>query len=136
VLAFAYAAARPPRGFWDKVLKEAEKLEADGKITPRDHQLLRSNFSIQQELTKLTLGDEEALTEEKITTTIARVSNEIRREAMEERDLIKNELEEANNTISSLSINFKNVQQKFTGNAKQRPTAKQVSCPFQYGPAN
>lgn len=120
VLAFAYAAARPPRGFWDKVLKEAEKLEADGKITPRDHQLLRSNFSIQQELTKLTLGDEEALTEEKITTTIARVSNEIRREAMEERDLIKNELEEANNTISSLSINFKNVQQKIYWECKTK----------------
>lgn len=81
VLAFAYAALRPTTEFWDRVLVEAEKLESSGRISARDHQLLRSSHHVQSELMKLTLGDDNALTEESITTTLQRVSAEIRREA-------------------------------------------------------
>ena len=80
VLAFAYAALRPTAEFWNKVLDEAEKLEASGKISSRDHQLLRSSHHVQIELMKLTLGEDDALTEESITTTLGRVSAEIRKE--------------------------------------------------------
>ena len=80
VLAFAYAALRPTTEFWNKVLDEAEKLEASGKISSRDHQLLRSSHHVQSELMKLTLGQDDALTEESITTTLLRVSTEIRKE--------------------------------------------------------
>lgn len=80
VLAFAYAANRPSNAFWTKVLAEAEKLEASGRISARDHQLLRSSHHVQSELMKLTLGQDEALTHEAITETLARVSEEIRAE--------------------------------------------------------
>ena len=83
VLAFAYAAARPTTEFWNKVLNEAEKLEASGKVSSRDHQLLRSSHHVQSELMKLTLGQDDALTEESIRTTLSRVSAEIRREESE-----------------------------------------------------
>jgi hypothetical protein len=83
VLAFAYAALRPTTEFWSKVLDEAEKLEASGKISARDHQLLRSSHHVQSELMKLTLGEDDALTEESITATLGRVSAEIRREESE-----------------------------------------------------
>jgi hypothetical protein len=83
VLAFAYAALRPTNEFWSKVLDEADKLEASGKISSRDHQLLRSSHHVQSELMKLTLGQDEALTEESITTTLNRVSAEIRKEESE-----------------------------------------------------
>ncbi len=83
VLAFAYAALRPTTEFWNKVLDEAEKLEASGKISSRDHQLLRSSHHVQSELMKLTLGEDDALTEESITTTLSRVSAEIRKEESE-----------------------------------------------------
>lgn len=71
VLAFAYAALRPTNDFWSKVLDEAEKLEATGKISSRDHQLLRSSHHVQNELMKLTLGVNTALTEESITKTLS-----------------------------------------------------------------
>jgi hypothetical protein len=80
VLAFAYASLRPSTEFWNKVLDEAEKLEAKGRISARDHQLLRSNHLVQSELMKLTLGENRELTEESITKTLQRVSAEIRRE--------------------------------------------------------
>jgi hypothetical protein len=83
VLAFAYAALRPTTEFWNKVLDEADKLEASGKISSRDHQLLRSSHHVQRELMKLTLGEDDALTEESITTTLSRVSAEIRKEESE-----------------------------------------------------
>jgi hypothetical protein len=83
VLAFAYAALRPTTEFWKKVLDEAEKLETRGKISSLDHQLLRSSHHVQSELMKLTLGEDDALTEESITTTLSRVSAEIRKEESE-----------------------------------------------------
>jgi hypothetical protein len=83
VLAFAYAALRPTTEFWKMVLDEAEKLETRGKISSLDHQLLRSSHHVQSELMKLTLGEDDALTEESITTTLSRVSAEIRKEESE-----------------------------------------------------
>lgn len=80
VLAFAYAAQRPTISFWNKVILEAEKLESSGRLTARDHQLLRSSYHVQSELMKLTLGQDVALTSESITDTLERVSAEIRRE--------------------------------------------------------
>src|SRR5690606_26515511 len=41
VLALAYAAIQPTSNFWTKVLDEADKLQAQGEISARDHQLLR-----------------------------------------------------------------------------------------------
>jgi hypothetical protein len=120
ILAFAYAAARPPRGFWDKVLQEADKLVKDGKITPRDHQLLRSSYSVQAELTKMTLGDEAALTHEAITATLARVSDEIRKEALEEKDIISSQLQEVSSRLGSLTENLEEVKQRVYWRSKTK----------------
>jgi hypothetical protein len=84
VLSFAYAALRPSTEFWTKVLKEADRLEALGRISSRDHQLLRSSHNVQSELMKLTLGEDKALTDESITSTLTRVSDEIRAEVSEQ----------------------------------------------------
>jgi hypothetical protein len=83
VLALAYAALQPSRDLLNKYLNEIDKLERQGKITARDHQLLRSSTLAQDELMRLTLGDEEALTEETVTETLRRVSSEIKREESE-----------------------------------------------------
>lgn len=120
VLAFAYAAARPPRGFWDKVLIEAEKLEKEGKISARDHQLLRSSHNVQIELTRLTLGDEAALTDEKITETIARVSDDIRKEALEDKNAISEELNVANSRIGALSGDLEAVRKNTYWDCKRQ----------------
>jgi hypothetical protein len=79
-MAFAYAALQPSKGLLNKYLNEIEKLEHDGRISPRDHQLLRSSVLAQTELMRLTLGDEDALNEVTISETLKRVSAEIKKE--------------------------------------------------------
>lgn len=80
VLAFCYAALQPSKELLSKYLTEIDKLEKQGKITERDHQLLRSSTLAHVELVHLTLGDENALTEETVTETLRRVTNEIKKE--------------------------------------------------------
>jgi hypothetical protein len=83
ILAFSYAALQPSMKLLAKYLNEIEKLERQGKITERDHQLLRSSVLAQEEFMRLTLGDEDALTEETVTETLRRVTSEIKKEGSE-----------------------------------------------------
>ena len=64
-------------------MTEIDRLEAEGTITERDHQLLRSSPLVYSELMHLTLGEDAALTSETVTEALARVSNEIRKEETE-----------------------------------------------------
>ena len=80
LLAFSYAALQPSRKLFEKYLGEIDKLENQGKISARDHQLLRSSQLAQVELMNLTLGEEGALTEETVTETLRRVTEEIKKE--------------------------------------------------------
>jgi hypothetical protein len=80
VIAFSYAALQPSKGLLDKYLGEIEKLEKQGTITERDHQLLRSSDVAQRELMNLTLGEEDALTEQTVPEMLSRVTNEIMKE--------------------------------------------------------
>ena len=83
VIAFSYAALQPSNGLLDKYLAEIDKLEKQGKITARDHQLLRSSEIAQQELMNMTLGEEDALTDQTVTETLSRVTAEIKKEESE-----------------------------------------------------
>ncbi len=83
VIAFSYAALQPSSGLLDKYMTEIERLEKQGKITERDHQLLRSSEMAQRELMNLTLGEESALTEQTVTETLNRVVSEIKKEESE-----------------------------------------------------
>jgi len=83
VLAFSYAALELPKQMLEKFLAETEKLEKQGRITARDHQLLRGSVLVQEELMRLTLGEEDALTQQSITETLKRVTNEIKKEESE-----------------------------------------------------
>ena len=80
LLAFSYAALQPSKALFEKYLSEIEKVEMQGKITARDHQLLRSSKLAQAELMNLTLGEEDALTEQTVTETLKRVTEEIKKE--------------------------------------------------------
>lgn len=83
VLAFSYAALELPKPMMDKFLAEIEKLENKGNISARDHQLLRCSVLAQEELMRMTLGEEDALNEQTITETLQRVTNEIKKEENE-----------------------------------------------------
>src|SRR3546814_20023872 len=83
VIAFSYAALQPSNALLDKYLGEIDKLEKQGTISERDHQLLRSSDLAQKELMNLTLGEEVALTDQKVTETLTRVKSEIKKEESE-----------------------------------------------------
>ncbi len=83
VIAFSYAALQPSRGLLEKYLGEIDKLERQGTISARDHQLLRSSDLAQKELMNLTLGEEDALTDQTVTETLRRVTREIKKEESE-----------------------------------------------------
>ena len=87
LLAFSYAALQPSGKLLDKYLKEIDRLESQGSITESDHQLLRISPLVHGELMSLTLGEDDALTEETVTETLERVSREMRKE--EEEKLVK-----------------------------------------------
>ena len=80
LLALSYAALEPSKELFERYLREIEKLEDQGKITARDHQLLRSSQLASAELMNLTLGEEDALSEQTVTEMLRRVTGEIRKE--------------------------------------------------------
>ncbi|MEH6638069.1 MAG: hypothetical protein V7717_02220 [Porticoccaceae bacterium] len=119
IMAFAYATLRPSDEFLGKVLEQAERLEAEGKISPENHQLLRSSNFAQQLLYKATLGEEEGLTEEAISKTLQRVSDAIR-----EKELAKFKAEEEQhlNTRQLLDAEQANTTSVRAGLLKQANT--------------
>lgn len=84
VMAYSYAAVQPSTAFMGKCLKEIDKLRARGKVTERDHELLRSSTLTYDSLMDFTLGDETALTDEGVLQTLERVTEEIRGEQSRE----------------------------------------------------
>ena len=84
ILAYSYAALQPSNGLLNRFLAEIDKLESSEKISPRDHQLLRSDIRVNNELMDLTMGDEAALTEQTITETLERITKEIKEEESSE----------------------------------------------------
>lgn len=83
ILAFSYAALQPSTEWLNKYLAEIDRLERKGAITARDHQLARSTMLVQDELMSLTLGDEDALTEETVTEILRRVTDQLKWEETE-----------------------------------------------------
>ena len=80
LLAFSYAAVEPSTELLEKFMKEIEKLNASGDITERDLMLLRSSPSVPEELMRLTLGEDAALTANTAMQTLEIVSREIAKE--------------------------------------------------------
>ena len=100
VLAIAYAALQPSTQLLNKYMSEIDRLEAQGKISERAHQLLRSSVKAHDELMHLTLGEDTALTEKTITQTLESVIIDIKREESEKVTLEKNQHEKTRDELS------------------------------------
>ncbi len=125
VMAFAYAALQPSKDLLNKYLGEIDKLQRQKTINERDHQLLRSSDLAQKELMNLTLGDEDALTEQTVTDTLSRITKEIKKEESE-----KYQTEQASHrrTLKELAAeraSKKDVQERIFWRCSRR--AKQFS---------
>ena len=77
LLAFSYAALKPSAELLGKYMKEIDRLEEQGQVSARQLQLLRSSARASEELTRLTLGEDTALTPQTLTEIHDRVATEI-----------------------------------------------------------
>ena len=93
LLSFAYAALEPSEALLEKYLREIDRLELQGRISERDHQVLRSDPRALDSLVHLTGGDDTFVREETVQETLRRLHEEIRggaaKELSEERDAHK-----------------------------------------------
>ena len=107
LLAFSYAALDPSPKLLGKYLAEIDRLDNEGRITERDHQLLRSSSRVYIELMNLTLGDDAYLTTETVFETLSRVSDEIKRE-----ELNKLSAEQEAHQKTRNALNFEQIRNK------------------------
>lgn len=123
LLAFSYAALEPPRGLFEKYLNEIDKLEGQGKITARDHQLLRSSQVASVELMNLTLGEEDALTEQTVTETLKRATEEIQKEGREGYKRERAAHEETRKELTEQRATRERAQARLYWRCRRRATA-------------
>jgi len=86
ILAFCYAALQPSEPLLAAFLKEAEKLEASGGITARDHMLLRVSVHTNNALMEHTLGEKDELSPERVTVIAEQLTAEIQEEERARRE--------------------------------------------------
>ena len=110
ILSICYAALQPPQDLLNRFLTEIDKLNENGKISSRDHQILRSSPQVDNELMNLTLGEEAALNEETITITLERISSEIKREESELLDKAKADHRETQDQLSELTDKHQQIE--------------------------
>lgn len=120
VLAFSYAALRPSKQVLDRFLNEIDKLESQGTITERDHQLLRSSALAQEELMRLTLGEEDALTAATVTETLRRVTDEIKQEEVEKLSAEQLAHSETQEQLSAQRVEMRRVQERLYWSCQRR----------------
>lgn len=112
VIAFSYAALQPSKSLLDKYLIEIDKLEQQGTINERDHQLLRSSEFAQRELMNLTLGDEEALNEQTVSETLDRVAREIKKEESEKYQTEQASHRQTQRELATARLEKQNIQER------------------------
>lgn len=84
LLSCAYAALEPSEALLEKYLREIERLEDQGRISERDHQVLRSDPRALDSLVHLTGGDAAFLGRETIEETLRHLHEKIREEVVQE----------------------------------------------------
>ena len=122
LLAFSYAALQPSVALFEKYLSELEKLDKQGKITARDHQLLRSSQLAQAELMNLTLGEEEALTEQTVTETLRQVTEEIKKEESNKYRMERSAHQKTRERLAEQRAIKKRIQERLYWRCRRRAT--------------
>ncbi|MHB9072557.1 MAG: hypothetical protein ACYC6G_03420 [Desulfobaccales bacterium] len=77
LLTNCYSVLKPSEPLWDRFLQELDKLRLDEKITPDQHQYLRYEMRVRDELLNLTLGDAEEISEQIIIQILERHEQEL-----------------------------------------------------------
>ena len=120
LLALSYAALEPSSNLLSKYLEEVDKLEKQGTITARDHQLLRSSPLVYDELMHLTLGDDVSLTRATVTQTLERVSDEIKKEESDKLTLEHQRHQRTQEELNSQRVQNEEIKSKLYWRCRYR----------------
>lgn len=90
-LALCYAAIRPRQGFEEKMLATVDSLREQGHISAAAHATMRSSRAYEQELMRLTLGDEEDLKPATAMEALEKLKHELTIEHVSEISTLKAE---------------------------------------------
>lgn len=78
IIADCYATLRPSDRLWARFIKEAERIERDGKITPEELTILRFEPDAERILSRKTLGDEFNVSEQTVHEVLDEARETIR----------------------------------------------------------
>jgi hypothetical protein len=73
ILASCHAAMRPPQSVWRKYITEVDRLKTEGRITERDHEVLRLSLNAPEELMEVTRGEVDGITENNLRAVLTRL---------------------------------------------------------------
>jgi DNA-binding transcriptional MerR regulator len=76
-LTHCYSVLKPSEDLWNRFVSELKRLREARKITPEQHQYLRYELRVRDELMNLTLGDEEQVSEKVVLEILNRHEQEI-----------------------------------------------------------
>jgi hypothetical protein len=95
LLAHCYSVLKPSEELWNRFVGELKKLREGGRITPEQHQYLRYELRVRDELMNLTLGDEEEVSEQVVMQILDRYEQEITLPLKEELEQVSADHEKA-----------------------------------------
>jgi hypothetical protein len=112
VLSYSYAALRPDNEFLKAVLATAEELEKSGRISVRDHKLLRSATQIQEIVSESTLGDIKKISSAVVFGTLEKVKSEIKHEEIERLLAEQHRARTLEDSVKEFRANEENIRLK------------------------
>ncbi|WAC07862.1 MAG: hypothetical protein OS130_01270 [Thermodesulfobacteriota bacterium] len=110
LLAHCYSILKPSEQLWNKFLAELDKLRNDKTITPEQHQYLRYELRVRDELMNLTLGDEEEVSEQIVLQILAQHEQEITRPLMDQLNQVGTDHQKALQRLTVSESKVSNVE--------------------------
>jgi hypothetical protein len=110
LLANCYGALKPSEGLWNRFVNELKKLREAGNITPEQHQYLRYELRVRDELMNLTLGDEQELSEQVVMQILGRHEEEITFPLKKQLEQVSADHEKALQTLSISESKIANIE--------------------------
>lgn len=90
-----FAALHPSNEFWEVFLAQLEKLHKAGRVTALQHQFLRFELRVRQDLMNLTLGDETCLNETQILQVVDRYEHDLTKPLHDKVNALEEEIKKA-----------------------------------------
>jgi hypothetical protein len=110
LLTNCYSVLKPSEALWRRFLQELDKLRTDEKITPDQHQYLRYELRVRDELLNLTLGDENEFSEQIIIQILERHEHELVLPFKQQIDQYQTEYQETLDRLTNSETKVANIE--------------------------